>query len=57
MNNHTNSTNKNKLEPTAPQTLDINELARLWVELLLPQINKDEVVRSEVGNHNITIGL
>jgi len=56
MSNHTNSTSKNKLEPTVPQTLDINELAKLWIELLLPQINKDEVVRSGSSIYNITIG-
>jgi hypothetical protein len=56
MSNSINTTNKKPLEPTAPHTPDINELARLWVELLLPQINRDEVVHPKPSNYNKTIG-
>jgi hypothetical protein len=56
MSNSINTTNKKPLEPTATHTPDINELARLWVELLLPQINRDEVVHPKPSNYNKTIG-
>jgi len=55
-NSETRST-KEKSNPTTPGEVDMDELAKLWIELVLQQIQKAPVVFSEKSSYNNIIGL
>ncbi|MFH1899355.1 MAG: hypothetical protein ABIJ82_02715 [Patescibacteria group bacterium] len=54
-NNKTTST-KEKSDPTAPREIDMDELAKLWIELVLQQIQRKPVVLPQDSLYNMTIG-
>jgi hypothetical protein len=56
MRNKINLINKNSSNPTTPSKVDIDMLAKNWVELLLPQVQKRPVVCTNDSSYNKTIG-
>ena len=56
MKNNKTTPTKEKGNPTAPREIDMDELAKLWIELVLQQIQRKPVVLSQDSLYNMTIG-